>query len=116
MNPRIALLVAAGCILGDLLLAAGPTLAAEPPERTIVIKEHRFDPATVEVPAGVRVKLIIDNQDATPEEFESRDLRREKVVAGKSKGIVWVGPLPKGEYGFFGDFHQKTAQGKLVAK
>ena len=66
--------------------------------------------------AGVRVKLVIDNQDASAEEFESRDLRREKLVAGKSRGFVWVGPLPKGEYGFYGEFHQDTAQGKLIAK
>lgn len=81
-----------------------------------MIKDHRFRPEVVEVPAGQRVKLVIDNQDATVEEFESLDLRREKIVPGKSKGTVWVGPLPKGEYGFFGEFHAKTARGKLVAK
>jgi hypothetical protein len=95
---------------------AAPALAADEHERTIVIENHRFSPERVEVPKGVRVKLIIDNRDATPEEFESNDLRREKVVAGKSKGTVWVGPLPAGEYTFFGDFNQATAQGKLVAK
>ncbi len=97
------------------VFAAGSARADEP-ERTIVIKAHKFEPALVEVPAGVRVKLIIHNQDATPEEFESHDLRREKLVTGGGKAIVWVGPLPKGEYAFFGDFHQTTAQGKLVAK
>jgi plastocyanin len=101
---------------GALLSSAGLAVAADEPERTIVIKDHRFDPTVVEVPAGERVKLVIDNRDATPEEFESTDLRREKVVLGNSKGIVWVGPLPKGEYGFYGEFHQSTAQGKLIAK
>lgn len=98
------------------VLAPAMAIADGEPERTIVIKDHRFDPAVVEVPAKARVKLIIDNQDPGAEEFESTDLRREKVIAGYSKGVVWVGPLPPGEYRFFGDFHQDTAQGKLVAK
>ena len=110
------LIVLVLCGLAGFCASLGPAAAAEEPERTIVIKQHRFEPNLVEVPAGVRVRLIVDNQDPTAEEFESTDLRREKVVPGKSKGIVWVGPLPAGEYAFFGDFHQKTAQGKLVAK
>ena len=102
-----------------LAIAGGgsaPARGEEYPTFTLVLKNHRFAPATLEVPAGKRVKLIVDNRDATPEEFESTDLRREKVVPGPSKGIVWVGPLPKGTYGFYGEFNQKTAQGKLVAK
>lgn len=98
--------------------AFAPTAAraAEAGEYVIVIKDHRFEPATITVPAGTRVKLVIDNRDATPEEFESLDLRREKIVPGNSKGTVWVGPLPPGEYGFFGEFHQGTAKGTLIAK
>lgn len=99
-----------------LIGVASPAFADDEAERTIVIKNHRFEPAVVEVPAKVRVKLVIDNQDATSEEFESKDLRREKVVTGNSKATLWVGPLPKGEYGFYGEFHQDTAQGKLIAK
>ena len=98
------------------VLGASLAAADEEPVRTIVIKDHRFHPDVIEVPARVRVKLVVDNQDATAEEFESQDLRREKVVPGKFKAIIWVGPLPKGEYGFYGDFHQKTAQGKIIAK
>ena len=99
-----------------MVASPGVALAEDYPEFTLVLKNHRFEPATLEVPAGKRVKLIVDNQDATPEEFESTDLRREKIIPGRSKGIVWVGPLPKGTYGFYGEFNQKTAQGKLIAK
>ena len=68
------------------------------------------------MPAGKRVELVIDNQDATPEEFESHDLKREKVVPPNSKASVWIGPLSAGEYSFVGEFHEATAQGKLIAK
>lgn len=89
---------------------------AQTPEYTIVIKEHRFQPAELAVPAGQRIKLVIDNQDATPEEFESKQLRVEKIVPGGTKGTVTVGPLKPGSYPFFGEFHEDTAQGKLHAK
>ena len=56
------------------------------------------------------------NEDATPEEFESHDLNREKVIAGKSKGIVVIGPLKPGTYSFVGEFHEDTAKGRIVVK
>ena len=98
------------------LLVPDFAAAEDEPERTIIIKDHRFEPAEVEVPAGMRVKLVIDNQDKTAEEFESHDLRLEKVVPGGSKAIVRIGPLPPGEYQFIGEFHQDTAQGRVTAK
>jgi hypothetical protein len=113
MKTRIGLFLTMAAIIAMPIATA----VAEPDiERTIVIKDHRFEPTVTEVPAGKRVKLIVHNQDATPEEFESTDLRREKIVVGNSKVSVWVGPLPKGEYGFFGDFHQDTAKGRLIAQ
>lgn len=81
---------------------------------TIVIKNHKFEPAELHVPADKKVKLIVDNQDATPEEFESESLSREKVIPAKSKGTVVIGPLAPGEYSYFGEFNPKTAQGKII--
>jgi plastocyanin len=83
---------------------------------TIVIKDHKFQPETLEIPAGEKVKLIVDNQDATPEEFESHDFNREKIIGGNSKATIFVGPLEPGSYKFFGEFNPKTAQGVLVVK
>lgn len=103
--------------LALLLALALPIMAhAQTPEFTIVIKEHRFQPAELTVPAGKRIKLVIDNQDGTPEEFESHELRVEKVIPGGTKGTVSVGPLKPGTYPFFGEFHEATAQGKLHAQ
>lgn len=80
------------------------------------IKDHRFSPAQIEIPSSTKVKLLVKNLDATPEEFESHELNREKVIPGNSEATVYVGPLEPGEYGFFGEFNQDTAQGKLIVK
>lgn len=82
----------------------------------LTIKDHRFEPATIEAPAGKRIQLIVKNADATPEEFESDDLKREKVIPGGAEVTFRVGPLKPGVYSFFGEFNPKTAQGKLVVK
>ena len=80
------------------------------------IKDHRYDPATIEIPAHTKIKLVVKNLDSTPEEFESFELNREKMVAGGAEITVFIGPLDPGTYPFFGDFNQATAQGKLIAK
>ena len=105
--PKVSLL-----LLG--VLAACPAWAEEVYE--LVIQDHRFTPAVLSVPANKKIKVIVKNQDATPEEFESFDLNREKVVSGKSKIMVFIGPLKPGHYKFFGEFHPDTAQGVLEAK
>ena len=101
--------------LGAALLVAGTVQAADY-EAKLAIRDHKFDPAELIVPGGTKIKLLIENQDATPEEFESNELNREKVVVGKGTITVFLGPLDAGRYPFFGDFHQETAQGVLVVK
>ena len=98
-----------------LAILALPASAQEA-EFTVVIKNHRFEPAEISVPAGKKFKLTIDNQDPTPEEFESKRLRVEKVVAGKSKGVVTLGPLKAGRYPFVGEYHESSAKGVLHAR
>ncbi len=104
-------------LLGAVFVAglAGAAVAQDK-SFEIAIENHRFAPEEIVVPAGEKVKLVIKNLDATPEEFESYDLNREKVVNGNGEISVFVGPLDPGTYGFFGEFHQETAQGRIVAK
>jgi len=85
-------------------------------EYTVVIKNHTFIPDRIEITARQKHRLIVLNQDATPEEFESYELNREKVVAGKSKIVVFLPPLDAGEYPFFGEFNPDTAQGRIIVK
>lgn len=102
--------------LAVLLSASLGVFAAGEPEFAISIEKHKFTPDRIEVPAGQKVKLIVENKDATPEEFESHPLKVEKVIPGKSKATIFVGPLKAGEYKFVGEFNEKTAQGVIVAK
>jgi plastocyanin domain-containing protein len=105
-----------------ILLAAGAAAlacqvsGAAPPEFTLTIKDHRFEPAEIVVPAGQKVRLVVENRDPTPEEFESYSLNREKIVPGNGKIVLFVGPLEPGKYEFFGEFNMATARGWLVAR
>ena len=103
-------------MLACVLVLASDIANAQEAEARLVIRDHKFEPAEITVPADKKVKLVIDNQDATAEEFESYELNREKVVPAKGTITVFVGPLKPGRYSFFGDFHKDTAQGVLVAK
>jgi len=98
------------------LLGATPVFAAGEPEFAITLRDHQFTPVEIKVPAGVKVKLVVDNQDAGPEEFDSHALNREKVIPGKTKATIFIGPLAPGRYPFIGEFNATTARGDVVAE
>ncbi len=99
------------------LAAGGPARpAAAEDSYGLTIKDHTFIPDTLEVPANARVKLVVKNEDATPEEFDSDNLHREKVVPAGAEAIIYIGPLKPGTYEFKGEYHQDTAKGRVVAK
>ncbi len=99
-----------------VLAWAGPCAvaarAAEPV--TLTLKDHGFAPAEVKAPAGERFRIVVTNQDATPAEFESSDLRAEKIVVPGGRITVMAGPLKPGTYAFVDDYHPDTAKGTLV--
>jgi len=102
--------------LAVALTALGtPALAADP-EVAITIENNRFQPDEVKVAAGAPFVLVITNKDKSPEEFESKELRIEKIVpAGKTVKLK-VPALKPGTYGFLGEYHEKTAKGRIVAQ
>ncbi len=102
-------------ILPVLLFIPTAVLAADV-DVTLTIREHRFEPADVRVPAGKKIRLVVQNLDATPEEFESHELNREKIIPGKGQAIVHIGPLKPGRYPFVGEFNEKTARGTVIAE
>lgn len=111
------LLLGAGALLCGLGFVAAPAAAAgEPlPSFTVVIENHRFVPEEIAVPAGERFTLVVQNKDRMIEEFESHELNLEKFIPGGTEARFTLGPLEAGVYGFFGEFHPKTAQGRLIA-
>lgn len=100
----------------SLILALPISAFAQLPHFTLTIKNHRFEPSEITVPAGKRIRLVIENKDSKPEEFESHSLRVEKVIPGGSKGTLTIGPLKPGAYEFVGEFHESSAKGTLRAK
>ena len=112
-RPRVRS-VAAAVVVAALLAGGAPARADDLP--TLVFHNHRFEPNRIQVPVGQKFQLHVKNTDATADEFESVDLNREKLVTPGQTITVFLGPLSPGEYKFFGDFHQDTAQGVLVAK
>lgn len=105
---RLSVLLVLGFVLSARVMAA--------PEYRIEIKNHLFIPSVLEIPANTKVKLKIVNHDSTPEEFESYELNREKIVVGGGKITIFIGPLEPGEYPFFGEFNPRTAQGVVIVK
>ena len=97
-----------------LLVGAGPAIAQQAPV-TITLRDHQFVPAEVAVPAGVKVELIVHNEQTVTAEFESTSLHREKIVPPGGQVSVFVGPLDPGRYEFFDDFNQ-AMRGFLVAR
>ncbi|WP_286235209.1 cupredoxin domain-containing protein [Thalassotalea sediminis] len=86
------------------------------PEYHLVLKKHLFYPSEVKIPAGKKVKLVIDNQDQRPEEFDSFDLNREKVLFPGRKSVIYIGPLSPGSYEFFGEYNPNSAIGKVIVE
>lgn len=102
-----------GIILGILSM---PAVFASPVlEFRLTLEDNLFFPSRLEIPAGTKIKLIIINLDSTPEEFDSFDLNREKVIFPHRQAVIYIGPLKPGEYEFFGEYNPNTARGVLVA-
>jgi plastocyanin len=102
-------------LLSLAFVTAIAAVAADP-EVSLSIRNNRFEPQEIRVPAGQKVRLVVKNLDGTPEEFESYELNREKVIAAGASATIYIGPLSPGRYPFFGDFHQNTARGAVVAE
>ncbi|MGH8213680.1 MAG: cupredoxin domain-containing protein [Rhodanobacteraceae bacterium] len=97
-------------------LLSSAAFAAGMPQYKLTIKDHRFAPTQLTVPANTQFKVLVHNQDSTPSEFESSDFNREKIVLPGNQITVFIGPLDKGHYKFFDDFHQDTGQGVLIVQ
>jgi hypothetical protein len=103
-------------LLPVVLLAPMAVRAEEPPRLQVSIRDHRFQPAELHVPADTAFVVDVQNDDATAEEFESSALGVEKVIAGGRHLPVRIRAMPPGRYGFMGEYHIDTAQGVVVVE
>ena len=97
-----------------VLFLAAPALASN--DILLRLKDHKFTPVEIHVKANVPNVIVMNNEDASAEEFDSTSLKVEKVVAGNSSGNVRLRPLSPGRYPFMGEFHSETAQGVVIAE
>ena len=111
---RITVLAALlAAVVGGL---SGPALAADSVEKTLVIENNRFSPEEIRVKANTPFVIVVTNKDKAPEELESKELKIEKVIPPGQTVRVRVRALKPGTYKFFGEYHEKTAQGRIVAE
>ncbi len=108
-----AFLLAAFAIL---LITAMPAWAEDLPTFKVEMKDGVITPLRLEVPADKPFKIEIHNTGTTPAEFESIELRKEKVVAPGAVSFVVIKKISPGEYKFFDDFHPNAPQVTVVAK
>jgi plastocyanin len=102
-------------LLGAVLCVAAPLPVGAADAVLLTIKDHKFTPDRVTVAAGQRFRIEVTNNDDTVEEFESFDLKFEKIVVPGGTIRVNAGPLQPGEYKFFGDYHPDQATGTVIA-
>jgi plastocyanin len=100
--------LAAAAVVGPRIATADDTVTL-----SLTLKDHKFDPAEVNAPAGVPIEFHVKNQNGIVSEFESSDLHFEKIVPNGSEAVVHVRPQQPGRYNFYDDFHHET-QGFLV--
>lgn len=113
---HISILALLTIFVAALLFAAKPAKADDAVEIAVTLKDHKFEPDKIKVPAGKTIKLVVNNKDSTPEEFESKALGIEKIIAPQASGIIRVKPLKAGEYKFFGEYNEETAKGLIIAE
>ncbi len=109
-GPAAVAVLFAGICLG------GSAIAGDPARIDVTIKDHVFSPSEIHVPVGQPTLLIVRNEDAGPEEFDSSALKVEKVIVGGTYATIRLRPLGPGRYPFMGEFHPDTAQGVVVSK
>ena len=114
--PHLLYCRAAFVILCAALGSAAAARADDPTPIQVTLRDHRFQPAEIHVHAGQRAVLIVRNEDATADEFDSSALHVEKVIAPGTYAKIWLHPLGPGRYPFMGEFHPDTAQGVVISE
>jgi plastocyanin len=113
-SKRLALFIVAIFPLASFANLAAE--AADPATYEITLKDQAFTPAELRVPAGTAFIIKVKNENDAPAEFESKDMKFEKIVAGHAGILVKVTALPGGAFEFYDEYHEDTARGTVVAE
>ncbi len=124
LKNRVRFCAATIAVMAFGTVIAGRAFAVEVPAAppaagyaiTLTLKDHKFDKSEVEAPAHQKFTITVINQDSTPEEFESHDMHREKIVPANGTITMNLGPLKPGVYKFVGEYHEDIAKGTLTVK
>ena len=116
ISTSVTAITAVVALVGLSIFAPIEANAQEKTTFNLTIKDHRFEPSSLEVPTNQRVKLLVKNSDTAAEEFESDDLRIEKVIPAGREATIFIGPLKPGTYKFKGEYNPTTALGTVVVK
>ena len=116
MQRKTKLVAASLALAAGWFASAAAAQAADLPTFKLEMNDGKLNPTRIEVPAGQRIKIEVHNIGKGAAEFESIQLRKEKMLAPGASSFVVIAPMQPGEYKFFDDFHMATAQGVIVAK
>ena len=97
-------------------LAAPAFAEVDIPVFKLDMKDGVMTPLKIEAAAGKPFKIEITNSGKSPVEFESIELRKEKVLAPGQAGSVVFRKLSPGTYVFIDEFHPDAPKGTLEVK
>ncbi len=107
----LALLFPAAAFAADATTPA----TADTKRYVITLKNHEFTPMELTVPASQKFELTVKNDDQQPFEFESSQLKREKIVQPNESIIIKFNELKPGTYKYVDDFNE-SAFGYITVK
>ncbi len=113
---RFVHLVTFSAVLLAVCALTAQTECSDSPIFTIRAEAGHFTPSQLEVAANQPFTVRVTSAEKTPIEFESFELRRERVVRPGETISVNMPPLGPGTYKFFDDFHRDTPEGAIVVK
>ena len=108
--------LAAFAVIAFAGLQPGDSAQAADPGFSLTLKDHRFTPSEITIPANTRVRFLVKNLDATPAEFESDNFKAEKIIPAGKEVTILIGPLKAGTYEFHDEYHEETSKSTLIVK
>ena len=81
----------------------------------VEMKDGNLMPAELVVPAKTKFRILVRNIGSKPAEFESNQLRQEKVLFMGAEINLVITPLDVGTYDYYDDFAPKT-HGNITVK